>query len=213
MVLWLALMLVGVQGYAESTVLKSGDSVAVCGDSLTEQKVYSVFIEDYLLMCQPLANVRTLDCGWGGSTAPHFAAHMQRDVLTFAPSVGVVCFGMNDVRANGSDEVIDSTFRKGLEQVIAHFQRSGTREIILSSPPVVDEFYFKNVKHPEVSAVQYNEALGRLGDIAKKVAAEKGLRFADIHTPMMAAMRQAKANAIRFRARVMVSTAARTSIW
>ena len=193
MALWLAFMLVAVHGHAESTVLKSGDTVAVCGDSLTEQKVYSVFIEDYLLMCQPLANVRTLGCGWGGSTAPHFAAHMQRDVLTFAPSVAVVCYGMNDVRANGSDEVIDSTYRKGLEQVIANFQRSGTREIILSSPPVVDEFYFKNLKHPEVPATEYNAALGRLGDIAKKVAVEKGLRFADIHTPMMAAMRQAKA--------------------
>ena len=55
--------------HAEPTILKSGDVVAVCGDSLTEQKVYSVFVEDYLLMCQPVPGVKTLDCGWGGSTA------------------------------------------------------------------------------------------------------------------------------------------------
>ena len=31
--------------------LQAQDFVAVCGDSITEQKQYSVFIEDYLLMC------------------------------------------------------------------------------------------------------------------------------------------------------------------
>ena len=32
--------------------LQSGDYVAVIGDSITEQKLYSLYIEDYLLMCQ-----------------------------------------------------------------------------------------------------------------------------------------------------------------
>jgi hypothetical protein len=50
-------------------VIEKGDVVAVCGDSLTEQKVYSVYVEDYLLMCQPAPDVKTLGCGWGGSTA------------------------------------------------------------------------------------------------------------------------------------------------
>jgi hypothetical protein len=90
--------------HAESTVLQSGDIVAVCGDSLTEQKVYSVFIEDYLRMCRSLPNVQMIQCGWGGTAVPHFAAHMQRDAVTFAPTVAVVCYGMNDARANGSDD-------------------------------------------------------------------------------------------------------------
>ena len=33
-------------------ILKSDDLVAVCGDSITEQKDYSVDIEAYLLMCR-----------------------------------------------------------------------------------------------------------------------------------------------------------------
>ena len=44
-------------------VIEKGDVVAVCGDSLAEQKVYSVYIEDYLLMCQPAPDVKTLGCG------------------------------------------------------------------------------------------------------------------------------------------------------
>src|ERR1043166_3229050 len=34
-------------------LLKSGDRLAICGDSITEQKMYSRLIEDYLTMCVP----------------------------------------------------------------------------------------------------------------------------------------------------------------
>src|SRR5438067_3348698 len=35
--------------------LKPDDRLAITGDSITEQKMYSVFIEDYLLACKPQA--------------------------------------------------------------------------------------------------------------------------------------------------------------
>ena len=41
--------------------LKEGDRVAIIGDSITEQKRYSVFIEDYLLMCKPRTELRAPD--------------------------------------------------------------------------------------------------------------------------------------------------------
>jgi hypothetical protein len=33
--------------------LKKGDRVAICGDSITEQKRYSVILETYLTACLP----------------------------------------------------------------------------------------------------------------------------------------------------------------
>jgi hypothetical protein len=174
-------------------VIEKGDVVAVCGDSLTDQKVSSVFIEDYLLMCQPVSDVKTLECGWGGSTAPHLAAHMGGDVLTFSPSVATVCYGINDARYGRLDDTIARTYREGLAKVIGNFRQAHTRTIILCSPEVVDSFYFKNPKRPEVSAAQFNETLGQMGSIVKEVATAQGVVFADIHTPMMAAMNKAKA--------------------
>ena len=38
---------------AAEAVMKAGDYVAIIGDSITEQKLYSLYMEDYLLMCQP----------------------------------------------------------------------------------------------------------------------------------------------------------------
>ena len=46
--------------------LKDTDFLAICGDSITEQKLYSLYIEDYLLMCRPHANLRAMQFGWGG---------------------------------------------------------------------------------------------------------------------------------------------------
>jgi len=169
------------------------DLVAVCGDSLADQKVYTAYIEDYLLMCQPAAAVKTLQCGWGGSTAPHLAAHMGADVMTFSPTVAVVCYGINDGGGNVLDDTIARTYREGLEKVIANFQRGHTRTIILGSPAVVDSLYFKNTRHADVSAAQFNQTLGQLGGVVKEVAAAQGVLFADLHTPMMEAMARAKA--------------------
>ena len=49
--------------------LEAGDTVAICGDSITEQREYSVFIEDYLLMCQPAPDLKAHQFGWSGEKA------------------------------------------------------------------------------------------------------------------------------------------------
>src|SRR4051812_46916234 len=76
--------------------LKDGDHVAVCGDSITEQKLYSVFIEDYLLMCQPKAKLSVTQFGWGGEVAPGFLARMNNDMLRDKFDVATTFYGMND---------------------------------------------------------------------------------------------------------------------
>ncbi len=61
---WLRLIFVVVLAMSPLTLrgadggLEPGDRLGVIGDSITEQKLYSVFIEDYLLMCQPAADLR-----------------------------------------------------------------------------------------------------------------------------------------------------------
>src|SRR4051794_29824631 len=62
--------------------LKDNEYLAICGDSITEQKLYSVYIEDYLLMCKPHANVKAAQFGWGGETVGGFL-HRMSNVLRF----------------------------------------------------------------------------------------------------------------------------------
>src|SRR4051794_39650223 len=76
--------------------LGRGDLVAVVGDSITEQKLYSRYIEAYLTVCEPQLELRVCQFGWGGETAPEFAARMGNDLLPFHPTVMTTCYGMND---------------------------------------------------------------------------------------------------------------------
>ena len=96
---WLVVLSVALTCHAAATakeLVESGDMVAVIGDSITEQKQYSVFIEDYLLMCQPAEKLQVAQFGWGGETATGFEKRMKNDMLRFKPMLITTCFGMND---------------------------------------------------------------------------------------------------------------------
>src|SRR5271170_6307824 len=59
-----------------SLILRRGDRLAICGDSITEQRMYSRILEDYLTMCVPELNVSVRQYGWNGEKAPGFLARM-----------------------------------------------------------------------------------------------------------------------------------------
>jgi lysophospholipase L1-like esterase len=172
--------------------LRPNDVVAICGDSITRQSVYSCFLETYLLACQPNRPIRTVQCGWGGMTATGFVTRMETGAQTFSPTVATTCFGMNDGRYNHLTEKVAETYRKSLAEIIDRFQRAGTREVIIGGPGCVDTFTFRNPKS-KISAEEYNRTLGQLSDIARKVAAEKGVGFADVHGTLAPLMKRAKA--------------------
>jgi hypothetical protein len=63
----------GLTSATAGTLLRDGDFVAVCGDSITEQRLYALFIEDYLLMCKPAADLRVSPFGWNGDSTEWFS--------------------------------------------------------------------------------------------------------------------------------------------
>src|SRR5436305_10067658 len=92
-------------------VLRTGDRLAICGDSITEQKMYSRIMEDYLTMCVPELNITVRQFGWSGERAPGFLARMTNDCLRFKPTVATTCYGMNDHLYKPYEEQIGKTYR------------------------------------------------------------------------------------------------------
>ncbi len=174
------------------SLLRDGDILLICGDSITEQKQYSVFIEDYILMSQPIRNVKTIQIGWSGENVQHFANYWQGVGLTFHPTIATTNFGMND---GGYDLINDKTgegFRDGTQKMIEQFKASGVRTIFVGVSGGVDSYYFKNPKHKDVTAVAYNETLGHLSDIAKGIAHSEKEPFVDLHTLTFKTMSSSK---------------------
>ena len=78
--------------------LEKGDKLAICGDSITEQRMYSLIIETYLTACLPEMEITCRQYGWSGEQAGGFLNRMTDDVLRFKPTIATTCYGMNDIR-------------------------------------------------------------------------------------------------------------------
>ncbi len=171
--------------------LQSGDYVAVIGDSITEQQLYSLYIEDYLLMCQPARDLRVTQFGWGGETAPGFANRMANDMLRFGATVATTCFGMNDGRYAPMNPSTGEAYRNGQKSVVRQLKEAGVRFIVVGSPGCVDADTFGN--HNAERAKMYNETLSAMRDVARQVAQEEGVAFANVLDPMIDVMTKTKA--------------------
>jgi lysophospholipase L1-like esterase len=169
-------------------LVRDGDLLAICGDSITEQKQYSVMTEAYLRLCQPL-KVDVVQFGWSGERAPGFLARMKTDVLPLKPTIATTCYGMNDGGYKAISDETRKTYREAMTKIVETFKANGAR-VIVGSPGAVDTVSFNNPKTP---ADVYNATLAALGDEGKAVAQATGQHYADIHTPMLRAMAAGKA--------------------
>ncbi|MBC7784809.1 MAG: SGNH/GDSL hydrolase family protein [Burkholderiales bacterium] len=159
-------------------LLKDGDVLALCGDSITEQKQYTVFIEDYLRMCQPL-KVDVMQFGWGGESSSGFLNRMKWDVLWFKPTIATTCYGMNDGGYKPIDDATRQKYRDLTAEIVKAFQSAGAR-VVVGSPGAVDPNTFRRGPEAEV----YNHTLAALRDEARAVAASNESTFADVHEPL-----------------------------
>src|SRR5207244_11805499 len=106
-------------------VLQKHDRLAICGDSITEQKMYSRIMEDYLTMCAPELEISVRQYGWSGERAPGFLARMTNDCLRFNPTIATTCYGMNDHEYRAYEERIGDTYRRNSEAIGEAFKAHG----------------------------------------------------------------------------------------
>lgn len=178
------------KGDVSAPALKRGARLAIVGDSITEQKQYSKFIETYLLACMPHLEVQCLQFGWGGETAPGFANRMENDLVPWNPDVVTTCYGMNDGRYRKYEDTIGKAYEDGMRRIVDRMKKAGAT-VVVGSPGVVDsQTWAKN--DPERDKI-YNDNLNQLRQIAHRLADENGFRFADVYGAMMDSMVKSKA--------------------
>jgi lysophospholipase L1-like esterase len=170
-------------------LIQPNDMVAICGDSITEQKMYSVFMEDYLLMCQPTQGLKVAQFGWGGERAPGFLARLDTDVFPFKPTVATTCYGMNDGGYKALDTATADTYRTSQTAIIDAMKKAGVRVIIIGSPKCVDTTAY----HRDPGADVYNKTLASLSQIDQEIATKEGIPYADVFGATTSAMEKSKA--------------------
>lgn len=163
-------------------VLKPGDRLAICGDSITEQKMYSRAMETYLTVCVPELDITVRQYGWGGEVAPGFLRRMTNDCLRFNPTIATTCYGMNDHGYRPYEPSIGDRYRKYSTAIVQAFKAAGAR-VIQGSPGCVGTKKQPGWDAAGVEAKNVN--LTTLRNIGIEIAQSEQVGFADVLWPML----------------------------
>ena len=165
---------------AADPLLQPNDRLAICGDGMTVGPGYSTYIEDYLLMNQPIPGLDVAQFGWSAGDPAGFLARLNTDLLPFKPTVVLTSFNSGDV----------NTRAKAQTDLVEALKKAGVRTIVIGSPVCVDSFDFGN---DPVKAAAENQRRGALAGIDKEVAAREGVVYADVFGATTAAVQKEKA--------------------
>jgi lysophospholipase L1-like esterase len=178
--------------------LRDGDRVVFYGDSITEQRLYTTYVEYYCITHYPDRRITFINTGWGGDkvTANDCQpcagvgglARIKRDLLDHHPTVVTLLFGMNDGQYQDFDPAIMKVYQDGLRAIIAEIKSKTQARIYVMTPTVYD-----GTRHtPWSKTDKYNDVLDRYSEAAKQIASAEGLPLIDLHAVTTAALNRAK---------------------
>ena len=163
--------------------LKDGDTVVFYGDSITQRRLYSTFVEAYVLTRFPKLNVRFVNSGWAGDTISGGAGgslevRLQRDVIAYHPTVVTVLLGMNDGGYHALDEATYHDFTTGYEKLIRILKGAlpDVRLILLEPSP------YDDVTRPLKFPGGYNEVLKRFGKFLRTLGESQKTTVVDLNS-------------------------------
>jgi lysophospholipase L1-like esterase len=195
----LALLLCGVISVGglqsiDAEPFQDGDKVCFLGDSITHNGYFHSYIYLYYQTRFPNRHVEFINCGVSGGRTSGALSRLDEDVLVHNPNVIVINLGMNDVgtshyikfsgeKKKASVALLLEKYRNNMtelvDRILAHDPKP---EIILLSPSPYDQ----TGTQERESAVGKNDSLIEVTKFLKKLAAEKGVKFIDQHSPMHA---------------------------
>ena len=193
-----------VNASAAEFLIRDGDRVVFLGDSITEQRLYTTYIEAYALTRHPNWKLTFRNVGWGGDTSwlrqrAHpdekqlFAADeasqqkmvedsvgrgLGRDVLPLKPTFVTVKFGMNDHSYQPFREDIFRAYVRSQTEIAKVLGANSARVAFLTPQPIED-------KRPDPDKDARNQSLRQFSDGLKDVAAKSRASYVDQFDPFM----------------------------
>jgi lysophospholipase L1-like esterase len=178
---------------ADSFYLHSGDTVVFYGDSITDQRLYTMVTELFVVTRYPRLDIRFVDSGWGGDRVTGggggpIDVRLQRDVLAYHPTVMTIMLGMNDGRYTSHTAADDETFYAGFRHLV---------EVVRQAVPslritAIEPSPFDDVTRPlTLEPDGYNAVLQKYGAWIQHYAGEAHLEVADFNAPVVAMLRKA----------------------
>ncbi len=173
--------------------LKDGDRVVFYGDSITDQRLYTNFVETYVVTRFPRLDVQFVHSGWGGDRVTGGGGgpidlRLQRDVLAYKPTVMTIMLGMNDGGYRAYDADLFKTYSTGYEHILDAVGQAlpGVR-FTLIQPSAYDDV----TRAPSFEG-GYNAVLVRYSEFVRQLAERRHQTVADMNAPLVQTLEKAK---------------------
>ncbi len=166
-------------------LLKQGDRLAIIGDSITEQRMYSRIIETYLTACVPELQITARQYGWSGETAEGFLGRLTNDCLRFKPTVATTSYGMNDHKYRPFDVENADWYLKKYTAVVRGLEGAGARVVVGPAGSIGQMPPW--VKNRTITVDEMNISLCAFRDLDIAMAKQLNARFADVFWTMFKA--------------------------
>jgi lysophospholipase L1-like esterase len=171
---------------------KDGDVVVMIGDSITEQHLYSNFVEMWTVTRFPNWKLTFRNVGIGGDRSPGGNGRFARDVLLHKPTAMTVDFGMNDGGYGGFSEAIFKPYMDGLQGMADQAKAAKIRTAWCTPQPL------DTADQGATALTGYNQTLERLSDGVKTIAEKNGGLFVDQFHPYLAALDRARSKGPKY---------------
>jgi len=177
--------------------LHDGETVVFYGDSITAQRFYTRFVEDFVLTRYPALRVQFVNAGVPGDTtyggyAGAMAERVGRDVAPYHPNMITIMLGMNDGGYGYTPiPVVLANFDKGYDALLAALHEAAPNAAFTFINPTPYDEITHGTEFPG-----YEGIVSQLSDEVTKIskrphdAATKVMR-ADFHEPVLKALKHA----------------------
>jgi lysophospholipase L1-like esterase len=166
---------------SQELAVHEGDRVVFYGDSITAQRLYTRFVEDFVLTRYPQMHVTFWNAGvpgdtvYGGYTGD-MATRLKRDLLPRQPTVVTILLGINDGYYMAFNQKYLDIYKDGYRKLIDSIRTDvPSAGMTLVSPTPYDE-----VTHGTEFA-HYNEVVSRHAAFVRELAASAHLAFSDFN--------------------------------
>jgi lysophospholipase L1-like esterase len=177
---------------ASPFALRDGDRVVFYGDSITDQRLYTTFVETYVITRFPGMNVSFVHSGWGGDRVTGGGGgpidrRLARDVFAYKPTVVTVMLGMNDASYQPFKQPIFDVYSRGYQHLVESLKSNlpGVRITLIVPSP------FDDITRKPTFEGGYNAVLIRYGEFVRSLASKEGATVADLNTTVVAALKKA----------------------
>ncbi len=194
-VAWVAMALVPTAVFAQATgrwtpksgkfFFKDGDRIVVMGDSITEQHLYSNYLEMWTVTRFPAWNLTFRNVGIGGDRSVGGNSRFKRDVLAHKATALTVDFGMNDGGYQKFNPTLYDAYMKGLQGIADQAKQAGIRVAFITPQPI-------ERREPGKQLEAYNRTLEKFSAGVQEMADRNGGVFVDQFHPYLAVMDKAR---------------------